>query len=207
MYRFVISTMSVAILISACEKRKGTLLPSKTAGTEVHEQEMRARAPVDSQLPEGTTNKFDEAETQELERVKQDALDRIRAPGEGLTMTPGERPNARKLFERGRSLAAQGQAAEAQEYYLVSCQFGYIESCHKFGWYEQKGGNLANANQFYKVACAAGIGKSCNNLGVQLEAQKKWEDALNYYAQACLEHHNVSCENMKRLRNERLKLR
>ncbi len=207
MSRLAIGTMSLILCLAACEKRKGTLLPSREGGAK--EVELRARPPVpemEGAPKEAEAEKSSPEDVASLEKVKQEALERIRAPGEEI-VTKGTKPNARALFERGRELALSGQTSEAQEYYLVACQFGYVAGCHKFGWYEQKTGNLSNARQFYKVACEAGVGKSCNNLGVQLEAEQKWEDAQNFYAKACLEHHSVSCENLKRLRNERLRLR
>lgn len=212
MKRIVMGMMSVALCLSAaCEQRKGTLLPPRPAQeARSTEGELRARAPIPSAEGEGAEDplkKFAEDETQELERVKQSALDRLRSPDELSGEVQIGRTQAKSLYERGRSLAAEGKLSEAQEFYLVACQYGHIAGCHKFGWHEQQSGNTANAGQFYRISCEAGISKSCNNLGVQMESQKRWEDALNYYAQACLEQHSVSCENLKRLRSERMKVR
>jgi TPR repeat protein len=68
-------------------------------------------------------------------------------------------------------------------------------------------GNLSNARQFYKTACEGGLSKSCNNLGFQLEKLQHWDEALDFYARACLEKHETGCDNLKRLRDQRLKLR
>lgn len=208
---------------SACEKRKGSLMAPRDAAQKPIQnaeasapasglKEMRAKT-----LPEDLTDEanidqnlvpLSDVEVEDLQKVKQHALDRIKnSPGEKLAGQPTTRGKAAALYQRGRQLIAQGNFEEAQEYYLVACQFGHTEGCHKFGWHEERLGNLNNARQFYKTACEGGLSKSCNNLGFQLERLQNWDEALDFYARACLEKHGIACENLKRLRDQRLKLR
>ncbi|HYX37428.1 MAG TPA: hypothetical protein VE954_30365 [Oligoflexus sp.] len=205
---------------SACEKRKGSLMPARDAASKTASndhaskgtKEMRAKA-----LPEGMLNEetgeqglvpLSDVEAKDLQKVKQDALDRIKKnPSEKHAGPSAARGKAAALYQRGRHLVAQGNFDEGQEYYLVACQFGHTEGCHKFGWHEERLGNLNNARQFYKIACESGLSKSCNNLGFQLEKNQNWDDALDFYARACLEKHDTGCDNLKRLRDQRLKLR
>ena len=149
-----------------------------------------------------------DVEAQDLQKVKQEALDRIKKnPSEHIAGQKSARGKAAALYQRGRQLVAQGQFEEGQDYFLVACQFGHSEGCHKFGWHEERLGNLSNARQFYKTACEGGLSKSCNNLGFQLEKLQHWDEALDFYARACLEKHETGCDNLKRLRDQRLKLR
>jgi len=208
---------------SACEKRKGSLMPPRDAASKP-EQNAQASAPASGlkemrakTLPDGVVDDansdmnlvpLSDVEAIDLQKVKQEALDRIKNnPREKLAGQSAARGKAAALYQRGRQLVAQGNFDEGQEYYLVACQFGHTEGCHKFGWHEERLGNLNNARQFYKIACEGGLSKSCNNLGFQLERLQNWDEALDFYARACLEKHDTGCENLKRLRNQRLKLR
>ncbi len=198
--------ISLSALCFACEPRKSSLLPSRSSKAKPEAEskvELQARAPLPETGPGTETEApLSDVEVGDLQKVKEEALDRLRhAP---IGKSPAQ---AKQLLRRARALVLADNIPEAQEYYLVACQMGQNEGCHKFGWYEAKAGNWRNAGQFYKTACSGGISKSCNNLGLQLEKQKNWEAALDLYAQACLERHTVSCENYKRLREERLKTR
>jgi|GEM_PF-3568379 len=211
----------LTLMINACEKRKGILMPPRsepssselaTNATEAGKKEMRAKTLPDTMLESGDSADdlvpLSDEEAQDLQKVKQDALNRIKKnPADKLANGTPIRGKAAALFQRGRQMMAQGNFDEAKEYYLVACQFGHVEGCHKFGWHEERLGNPSNARQFYKIACEGGLSKSCNNLGFQLEKQQQWDDALDFYARACLEKHSIGCENMKRLRDQRLKLR
>ncbi len=212
--------------VGACEKRKGVLLPPRDTGSKAPptedlahapakgtSKEMRAKTLPDNLMEGGelsgdTLTPLSESEAQDLQKVKQDALDRIKK-NSSHKLADGAAPKgkASALYTRGRQLVAQGNVEEGQEYYLVACQLGYTEGCHKFGWHEERMGNIANAKQFYKIACEGGLSKSCNNIGFQLEKQHHWDEALDFYARACLEKHSTGCDNLKRLRIERLKLR
>ncbi len=225
MNRLWIGGIVLSLMISACEKRKGVLMPPRseppltessttTASNEAAagKKEMRAKTLPDTILESGELEDnlipLSDEEAQDLQKVKQDALNRIKKdPADKLASGTAPRGKAAALFQRGRQMMAQGNLAEAKEYYLVACQFGHVEGCHKFGWQEERLGNPSNARQFYKIACEGGLSKSCNNLGFQLEKQQQWDEALDFYARACLEKHSVGCENMKRLRDQRLKLR
>jgi hypothetical protein len=215
----------LSLIISACEKRKGVLMPPRnepsptesSATTATNEavtgkNEMRAKTLPDTMLESGEKEDnlvpLSDIETQDLQKVKQDALDRIKKdPADKLASGTATKGKAAALFQKGRQLMAQGNVNEAKEYYLVACQFGHVEGCHKFGWQEERLGNPSNARQFYKIACEGGLSKSCNNMGFQLEKQQQWDDALDFYARACLENHSVGCENMKRLREQVLEQR
>lgn len=204
--------LSLGALCFACEPRKSSLLPPRpqtaseaAAGTAA----LQARAPIEAETEpesEDTNPKdvapddFSEGEISDLEKVKLDALERLRD-------LPRDPRQAGRLLRRARSLVLLNQIPEAQEYYLAACQLGQAEGCHKFGWYEQKAGNWKNAAQFYRAACSAGSSKSCNNLGLQLEKQEQWEAALDVYSQACLKRHAVACENMMRARKMQLEAR
>lgn len=214
---------ALVLQVSACEKRKGTLLPPRDAPQHGTESEAKADGKGDRKelraksLPEGMLEgetedsaalPLNESDLKDLQKVKQEALDRIKKnPGARLSGSKTYSSKAAGLYQRGRQLVAQGHFDEGQEYYLVACQFGHTEGCHKFGWHEERAGNFGNARQFYKIACESGLSKSCNNLGFQLEKQQSWDEALDFYARACLEKHSVGCENLKRLRADRLKLR
>jgi TPR repeat protein len=208
---------------SACEKRKGKLMPPRDAA---HNTDSNAQAPATNgerkqlsakALPEGLMDEESSAqnlaplsdlEAKDLQKVKQEALDRIKQnPANKFAGQNPARSKAAALYQRGRQLVAQGNFEEGQEYYLVACQFGHTEGCHKFGWHEERLGNINNARQFYKTACEGGLSKSCNNLGFQLEKLQIWDEALDFYARACLEKHETGCDNLKRLRDKRLKLR
>ncbi len=208
---------------SACEKRKGTLMPPRDAA---HKAEPKAQASAPSSdrkqlsakaLPAGLMDEesseqnlvpLSDVEVKDLEKTKQEALERIKKnPADKIAGQKPAQGKAAALYQRGRQLMAQGNFEEGQEYYLVACQFGHTEGCHKFGWHEERMGNLSNARQFYKAACEGGLSKSCNNLGFQLEKLQNWDEALDFYARACLEKHETGCDNLKRLREQRLKLR
>jgi TPR repeat protein len=209
---------------SACEKRKGTLLPPRDAAHKAHSSAQESTPDKDRKklsakaLPEGLRDEessaqnlvpLSDVEAQDLEKVKQEALQRIKKNPDHK-LSSGQGPAGGKavaLYQRGRQLMAQGKFEEAQDYYLVACQFGYTEGCHKFGWHEERLGNFDNARQFYKTACEGGLSKSCNNMGFQLEKRQRWDEALDFYARACLDKHETGCENLKRLRDQRLKAR
>ncbi|WP_141735434.1 sel1 repeat family protein [Oligoflexus tunisiensis] len=217
MKAFWFGVIAVMLNTSACEKRKGTLLPPRDAALKAQaaaqdpdRTKMRARAMPEGMMDEETGGQtpapLNDLDTKDLQTVKQEALDRIKQnPSEKLSHpSPGK---AAALYQRGRQLVAQGHYAEGREYYLVACQFGYLEGCHKFGWHEERLGNINNARQFYKTACEGGISKSCNNLGFRLEKLQRWDEALDFYARACLEKHGTGCDNLMRLRDQRLKIR
>jgi TPR repeat protein len=204
--------------ISACEKRKGTLMPPRDAAHKADSAAKGERKQLSAKaLPEGLMDEessaqnlvpLSDVEAKDLQKVKQDALERIKKnPADKVAGQNPARSKAAALYQQGRRLVAQGNFEEGQEYYLVACQFGHTEGCHKFGWHEERLGNLNNARQFYKAACEGGLSKSCNNLGFQLEKLQNWDEALDFYARACLEKHETGCENLKRLREQRLKLR
>lgn len=200
-------TLSLWAFLGGCQPRKSSLLPPRsTSGGD--SQTLQARSPT-SELPasadgesEGRELRDDplsESEISDLQKVKQDALDRLRELARPL---PSDPKQAKLLLRRARALVLEDRVNEAQEYHLAACQMGQVEGCHKFGWYEEKAGNWQNAGQFYKTACSGGSAKSCNNLGLQLEKQEKWEAALDVYAQACLERNSKACENLKRARKK-----
>jgi TPR repeat protein len=175
-------------------------------------KEMRAKTLPDSMTDEANTDQnllpLSDVEVEDLQKVKQQALDSIKnSSADKIAGQSAARGKAAALYQRGRRLVAQGNFDEAREFYLIACQFGHTEGCHKFGWHEERLGNLNNARQFYKTACEGGLSKSCNNLGFQLERVQNWDEALDFYARACLEKHGSACENLKRLRDQRLKLR
>jgi TPR repeat protein len=215
--------LALMLSTSACEKRKGTLMPTRDAA---HKADAKAQASASTgerkqlsakALPEGLMDEenseqnlvpLSDVEAKDLQKVKQEALERIKkSPEDKLAGHSAAKGKAAALFQQGRRLASQGNVDEAQEYYLVACQFGHTEGCHKFGWHEERMGNLGNARQFYKAACEGGLSKSCNNLGFQLEKLQHWDEALDFYARACLEKHETGCDNLKRLRDQRLKVR
>jgi TPR repeat protein len=216
---FWIGVIALMLNTSACEKRKGTLLPPRDAALKAQTSapakgrtEMRARALPEGLMDEETGQQnlvpLSDSESRDLQKVKQEALERIKKnPGEQLAGRAAARDKAAALYQRGRQLVAQGHVAEGQEYYLVACQFGFIEGCHKFGWHEERSGNINNARQFYKTACEGGLSKSCNNLGLRLERLQRWDEAMDFYARACLVKHETGCDNLKRLRDQRLKIR
>lgn len=208
---------------SAFEKRKGPLMPKRDTA---HKADVKAQtsAPTSGRkqlsakaLPEGLKDEetseqnlvpLSDGEAKDLQKVKQEALERIKkSPEDKLAGQSEPNGKAAALYQQGRHLASQGNVEEAQEYYLVACQFGHTEGCHKFGWHEERMGNSGNARQFYKTACEGGLSKSCNNLGFQREKLQHWDEALDFYARACLEKHETGCDNLKRLRDQRLKLR
>ncbi len=214
MLRLIGCSLLLLTGLVACEKRKGTLLPPRQPhAAEGHELHARTPPPMVGQsgeTPEAAPQEFTPSEQDSLSKVKQSALERIRHDSEARTQADHQEPKAKAtahaLYERGRGLLAKGQQSEGVEYFLASCQLGFVEACHKFAWHEERSGNPANAFRFYRIACDNGLNKSCNNIGFQLERQRKWDDALDYYARACLKQHSVSCDNLKRLRTERLQM-
>lgn len=213
------SLLLAILTTTACEQRKGGLLPARkpSATATEHETAKNKSALSAKTLPESMRDQFKDEDTndsighdegKETESVKQEALERIKKfPTENLADGTSPRGKAADLYKRGQQLATTGKIQEAQEYYLLACQFGYIQGCHRFGWQEERAGNAANARQFYKLACEGGLSKSCNNLGIQFESLRNWDEALDFYARACLGKHSVSCDNLKRLRLQRLQIR
>jgi tetratricopeptide (TPR) repeat protein len=214
MARIDIVIVSIVLGLTACEKRKATLLPPKDLSQEQAKEkagEMRARAvpeSIENPMSGEATVPLGTNDVDELEQVKEEALKRIRGIDKKKSAAArASTGKGKRLFDRGRSLVTQGHFDDGIQLFLAACQEGFSEGCHRFGWHEERSGNTANARQFYRIACDAGLNKSCNNLGVQYEQQKKWEEALDFYARACLNQHDVSCANLKRLRNQRLKVR
>lgn len=215
--------IALMLTSSACEKRKGTLMPPRDAAPKADSKAQASAASGERKqlsakaLPEGLMDEenseqnlvpLSDVEAKDLQKVKQEALERIKKNPNDKLAGPGRAlGKGAALYQQGRRFASKGNFDEAQEYYLVACQFGHTEGCHKFGWHEERMGNLSNARQFYKAACEGGLSKSCNNLGFQLEKLQNWDEALDFYARACLEKHETGCDNLKRLREQRLKLR
>ncbi len=106
---------------------------------------------------------------------------------------------AAKMFEMGNDASKARRHNEANEYFLTSCQLGYLAACHRYGWMLQGTGNLTNALKFYARACETGMGKSCNNIGQIYESRKDLEMARNYYSWSCIRKHALGCENLKRV--------
>ncbi len=141
-----------------------------------------------------------------VEKIKAESAQEANLPtvmlADSKLMSKGSAVNlGTRLFKRAYRLALQKQYHEAQTIYLQACQYGHKESCHKFGYYQQKEGNFANAIRFYKIGCNAGILKSCNNLGFGMEKSGNIESAKDYYSLACLRHHYRSCQNLTRVLN------
>jgi len=108
------------------------------------------------------------------------------------------------LYNQALKAIEDGQLDNAMALYLTSCQFGWIHSCHRYGWHLERHANPAGARAFYALACTHGIHKSCNNIGTIAEKDGHLQDAKNFYAQACERQNRAACTSLSRI-EKRLK--
>ncbi|MGE0174843.1 MAG: hypothetical protein AB7T49_18765 [Oligoflexales bacterium] len=102
-------------------------------------------------------------------------------------------------FHLAARASMEGETVDFFDLYLTSCQKGFLPGCHRYGWIQEKKGNIANANNFYTLSCNGKYWKSCNNLAFYYEKVNDAEKAKEYYSLACEGQHPGACENLQRL--------